>query len=136
MDSKQIMERAVQILDSKKASDIRVLDIHDITVLGDYFIIASGTSTTQVKSLADELEVRHLECAGLWGRDCPRVPQGDQGFLFPGACLAGRQGNQRGVYCGRGIARGADSYERRFYRNESRQVQPQRSREKVAENLG
>lgn len=56
MDSKQIMERAVQILDSKKASDIRVLDIHDITVLGDYFIIASGTSTTQVKSLADELE--------------------------------------------------------------------------------
>ena len=61
MNSKELMERAVKILDTKKASDIRVLDIHDITVLGDYFVIASGTSTTQVKSLADEVEFQLKE---------------------------------------------------------------------------
>ena len=45
-----------KILDKKKAQDVRVLKVESLTVLTDYFVIASGTSTTQVASLADEVE--------------------------------------------------------------------------------
>lgn len=47
---------AVKALDSKKAADIRVIRVGDITILADYFVIAGATSTTQVKALADEVE--------------------------------------------------------------------------------
>ncbi|MBQ7760791.1 MAG: ribosome silencing factor [Clostridia bacterium] len=46
----------VKSLDAKKASDIKVLRIEEKTVLADYFVICNGTSTTQVKTLADEVE--------------------------------------------------------------------------------
>lgn len=60
-------ERAVQIariLDEKKALDIKVLHIGDLTSIGDYFIVATGTSTTQVKALSDEVD-RVLSSEGL-----------------------------------------------------------------------
>ena len=44
------------IVDKTKAQDVRVLKVDSLTVLTDYFVIASGTSTTQVGSLADEVE--------------------------------------------------------------------------------
>jgi ribosome-associated protein len=47
---------AVQTLDGKKAKDIRVLETKDITVLADYFVICTAGSTTQVKTLADEVD--------------------------------------------------------------------------------
>lgn len=56
MTALEISREAVKILDSKKAKDIKVLEIEGISSLGDYFIVASGSSTTQVKALADELE--------------------------------------------------------------------------------
>ena len=56
MTSKELLSTAVRLLDEKKAKDIVVLDVRDITPLGDYFIICSGTSNTQVKALSDELE--------------------------------------------------------------------------------
>lgn len=43
-------------LAAKKAEDVIVLDINHLTILADYFVIASGRSTTHVKSLCDELE--------------------------------------------------------------------------------
>jgi ribosome-associated protein len=54
--STQMANRAVEILKDKKAKDIRLLDIHEISTLSDYFIITTGTSTTQVQAMADELE--------------------------------------------------------------------------------
>ena len=51
-----MMERIIEILDSKKAKDIKEIDIKDKTTIADYFIIASGTSNTHVKSLADNVE--------------------------------------------------------------------------------
>lgn len=59
-----IVEVAVKILDSKKASDIKVLKIDAKTVIADYFVICNGRSTTQIKSLADELEYK-LRVAGV-----------------------------------------------------------------------
>ena len=55
-DSKALAIEIAKILDKKKAQDVRVLKVESLTVLTDYFVIASGTSTTQVGSLADEVE--------------------------------------------------------------------------------
>lgn len=54
----EMVKKAVQILDNKKAVDIKVIKIGDISVLANYFIIATGTSSTQVKSLADEVDFK------------------------------------------------------------------------------
>lgn len=56
MEAKELMENIVKILDSKKAKDIRAIRIGDLTILGEYFVIATGTSSTQVKMLADEVD--------------------------------------------------------------------------------
>ncbi|MCL2579828.1 MAG: ribosome silencing factor [Oscillospiraceae bacterium] len=50
------VEKAVKLLDAKKAEDIVVLDLRELTSIGDFFIIASGNNITLVKSLAEELE--------------------------------------------------------------------------------
>ncbi len=61
------------VLDAKKAEDIRVLRVHDHTVITDYFIICSGRSSTQVKSLGGEVEFklgeRGVDPAHYEGRD-------------------------------------------------------------------
>lgn len=56
MTSLELSEKVVRVLDQKKADDIRLLRIRDLTILADYFVIASGTSTTQVKALVDEVD--------------------------------------------------------------------------------
>lgn len=58
MDSKTKTEKIVEILADKKAKDINTIDISDITIIADYFVICSGTSTTHIKTLADEVEVK------------------------------------------------------------------------------
>lgn len=50
------VEIAVKALDSKKATEITALEIGSLTVVADYFVIAAGTSNTQVRALADEVE--------------------------------------------------------------------------------
>ena len=47
---------AIRALEDKKAEDIRVIDISQVSVLADYFIIANGTNTSQIQALADEVE--------------------------------------------------------------------------------
>ena len=56
MTTQEKLEKIVKILDSKKAENIQVIGITNLTIIADYFIIATGTSTTQVKSLADEVD--------------------------------------------------------------------------------
>ena len=56
MTTEEIANKIVSILESKKGSDIEVIDVADKTTLADYFIIATGNSTTQIKALADEVE--------------------------------------------------------------------------------
>ncbi|NLT57430.1 MAG: ribosome silencing factor [Clostridiales bacterium] len=50
-----------EILLNKKAIDVQVLRIGDLSVLADYFVICTGSSSTQVKSLAEEVESRLSE---------------------------------------------------------------------------
>lgn len=56
MTDREELEIAVKALDSRKAKDITALKVEDLTILANYFVIASATSTTQVKALADEVE--------------------------------------------------------------------------------
>ena len=61
MESLEILETAVKTLDAKKAVDIKAIKIDDITILADYFVIATGMSSTQVRALADEVDFRLSE---------------------------------------------------------------------------
>lgn len=56
MTDREELEIAVKALDSRKAKNITALKVEDLTILANYFIIASATSTTQVNALADEVE--------------------------------------------------------------------------------
>jgi ribosome-associated protein len=50
------VKAAFAALDDKMAEDIQVLDIGKISVIADYFIIASGSSPAQLKAMAEEVE--------------------------------------------------------------------------------
>ena len=54
--SKEIVKKIVKALDDKKAIKIEVIDIQGLSQITDYFVLCTGSSTTQVKALADEVE--------------------------------------------------------------------------------
>ena len=57
MEQSKLMARlAYQALDDKKGEDIQVIDISQVSVLADYFIIANGNSESQVRALVDNVE--------------------------------------------------------------------------------
>ncbi len=60
----EIWQRAVHILDKHKATDLRVLQVGHITAITDYFLLATGGSATQLRSLSDYLE-RELGMEGV-----------------------------------------------------------------------
>ena len=55
-DSKELVNIAYKALDEHKGRDITVLDIRDVTVIADYFIIVSGDNDRQVEALQDAVE--------------------------------------------------------------------------------
>ncbi len=64
-------EKAIKIatlLDNKKANDIKILEVKELTIITDYFVICSADSTTQVKALTEHLEeTMKLEGFKLFG---------------------------------------------------------------------
>ena len=56
MTTQEKIKNIVKFLDDKKAVDIKVLKVGDLTVVADYFVVANGTSTTHIKALADEVD--------------------------------------------------------------------------------
>lgn len=54
--SKEMTRIAIEALEEKKASDVKIIDIEHISTLADYFIIASGTNRNQVQAMADSAE--------------------------------------------------------------------------------
>lgn len=56
MTSKEMAKTALAGLEDKKAEDIRVIDISGVSVMADYFIIASGRNHNQVQAMADSVE--------------------------------------------------------------------------------
>ena len=62
--SLDIVKKIVKALDDKKGNDIKVIKIDGLTIVADYFIIATANSNTHVRALADEVEYQ-LEEAGI-----------------------------------------------------------------------
>lgn len=56
MTSLELATKIAKLLDSKKATDIRVMKIKEISSLGDYFVLASANNSTLVQSLVDEVD--------------------------------------------------------------------------------
>ena len=49
---------AVRAAESKKATDIRVLDLRGITSFADFFVICTGANARQIQAIADEVQIR------------------------------------------------------------------------------
>ena len=64
-ESKELMEAIVRTADSKKARDIVVMKVDDKTTLTDYFVIMTGTSSTHIRALGDEIEDKVKEPLGV-----------------------------------------------------------------------
>ncbi|MBO5290907.1 MAG: ribosome silencing factor [Clostridia bacterium] len=58
------VKKIVKALDDKMANDIEVIKINELTIVADYFVIATANSNTHIRSLADEVEYQ-LEEAGI-----------------------------------------------------------------------
>ena len=54
--SKLMAKLACKALDDKKGEDIKVIDISQISVMADYFVIANGNSDSQVRALVENVE--------------------------------------------------------------------------------
>ena len=57
-EPKDWADAIVSLLDAHKAQEIKVLEVYDQTIVADYFVLCTGTSNTQVKALAGELEYK------------------------------------------------------------------------------
>ena len=69
--SKEMTKLAIAALEDKKANDVRVIDIAGVSVIADYFVIASGSNTNQVQAMADSVR----EALGRAGHE-PRQVEG------------------------------------------------------------
>ena len=69
--SKEMTKLAIAALEDKKANDVRVIDIAGVSVIADYFVIASGSNTNQVQAMSDSVR----EALGRAGHE-PRQVEG------------------------------------------------------------
>ena len=49
-ESRKMAKLAVEALEDKKAEDIKVIDISNVSVIADYFIIAGGNNSSQIQA--------------------------------------------------------------------------------------
>ena len=61
MEAYNILKIAANALNNKKARQLKALKIDDLTTLADFFVIATATSSTHVRALADEVEEKLKE---------------------------------------------------------------------------
>ena len=61
MDSRKLALRCRELADNKKAEDIVILDVRELSSVTDYFLIASGTSEPHLRAIVDEITDRLRE---------------------------------------------------------------------------
>lgn len=61
MESKEIAQAIAEMMSSKKAKDVVMIDIAEKSSFADYFVIATGTSDRQLGALADDVEDKFAE---------------------------------------------------------------------------
>lgn len=73
MKSQEKLELVVKAADSKRANDIVALDVHEVSLMADYFVIMDAASNRQVKSIAEEItdqvEEAGVEVKEIEGKD-------------------------------------------------------------------
>jgi len=67
--SKEIAKIAYTALEDKKGKDIKIINIEEVSVLADYFILASGTNKNQVQALVDNVQ----DCLGKAGYEPKQI---------------------------------------------------------------
>jgi ribosome-associated protein len=63
--SRDLAKDIAQLLDNKKGVDIEIIEIEELTIIADYFVLCSGTSTVHLRALADEVELKLKEGRSL-----------------------------------------------------------------------
>ncbi|MCM1119473.1 MAG: ribosome silencing factor [bacterium] len=53
--SNEIARIVIEALEEKKAEDIKVIDISQLSIIADYFIIAGGSNRSQIQALSDNV---------------------------------------------------------------------------------
>ena len=74
MDSKKLALLCREFADNKKAENIVILDVRELSSVTDYFVIASGTSEPHLRAIVDEITDRLRE-------DCSVRPRAIDGKL-------------------------------------------------------
>lgn len=64
-DSKTLVREIVKVFDEKKAMNIVAIETEEVTIVSDFFVIASGMSNTHTKSLADDVEYEIKKRLGI-----------------------------------------------------------------------
>src|SRR4051794_16587821 len=72
MDSKTLAQLCRELADNKKAEDIIVLDVHELSSVTDYFVIASGSSEPHLRAISEEILNQLDEAHGV----SPRAKDG------------------------------------------------------------
>ncbi|SER63019.1 ribosome silencing factor [Lachnobacterium bovis] len=62
MELLEVVKKIACALDEKKALDVKILDITKISVLADYFILASGENSNQLQAMIDIVEETMYKC--------------------------------------------------------------------------
>lgn len=75
MEARELALHCRELADSKKAENIVVLDLRDISSITDYFVIATGTSEPHLRAIVDEIREKLDEDYGL-------KPRGTDGTLL------------------------------------------------------
>ena len=65
----EMVRLACKAMDDKKAKDIKIIDIHEVSVIADYFVIASGSNSNQIQAMVDNVEEEMFKA----GFDDPKV---------------------------------------------------------------
>lgn len=65
----EMAKLAIGALEDKKAEDIKVIDISEVSVIADYFLIAGGTNPNQIRAMCDNVQ----EILGRAGYECKQI---------------------------------------------------------------
>ena len=63
---KKVFESIIRAADARRAQDITALHVTEKTILADYFVMMTGTSSTHIRALGDEIEKKVKELHGIY----------------------------------------------------------------------
>ena len=63
--AKALAEKISLILDGSKARQVKIIETNKQTIIADYFVIATGTSSTHIRALSGEIDFKLSESLGI-----------------------------------------------------------------------